>query len=577
MRPGPDYLKRVLAGSTFGLYMAHLLYFLNPQIEITPWRIIRASILYGITCGILFGSLLWLLRILRRKLFPIHARMGRRHGFGLTVAATFFSTMVFWLHTFVLRIYLPIGAVRILIKATNLIAFVAFLLLILWVIERNATVRVSRILTCVGAGLIAVSCVVLFLRRDRYQEESSNAPPIRIDAVTNKRPLLIVAIRDLPYDWLITLKGEERLNFFDRAIDHDFFARLEPFPTTSPKALWASLVTGKLPHRHGVTGRFSYESFFTGSGHDGRFLILPAGVGFRVWGLLPPVRRISAQLPSGDALPFWSAFERLGVQSSVIGWPSTNVRHNPASFMVTETFLRQGKGGNEITPVSRNAEIAALLRSPSSKDPSRFSQLPTPAASVARQALAFDLSAVAIARSELRESPRPLTVLSLGGFADVQNSVGIDSNRLPDATSSRGRVVRAYIEELDSLLGSIEQQFPEQTIIVVSPSGPSPPAIPAHPIAVAIKVMKDDDPGVEDGFVMIHGAGMRSRPNPQPARTVDIVPTMLFISGLPIARDMDGRILTEAFDDDFLRVHALSLIHTYEPEEAPLTSRGGRR
>ena len=30
------FLKRVLAGAIFGLYMAHLLYFLNPQIDITP-------------------------------------------------------------------------------------------------------------------------------------------------------------------------------------------------------------------------------------------------------------------------------------------------------------------------------------------------------------------------------------------------------------------------------------------------------------------------------------------------------------------------------------------------------------
>ena len=30
------YLKRILAGAIFGLYMAHLLYFLNPQVEMTP-------------------------------------------------------------------------------------------------------------------------------------------------------------------------------------------------------------------------------------------------------------------------------------------------------------------------------------------------------------------------------------------------------------------------------------------------------------------------------------------------------------------------------------------------------------
>ncbi|MEA2344212.1 MAG: hypothetical protein QOF63_2381, partial [Thermoanaerobaculia bacterium] len=38
------YLKRVLAGAIFGLYIANLLYFLNPQIDITPGRLATVTI-----------------------------------------------------------------------------------------------------------------------------------------------------------------------------------------------------------------------------------------------------------------------------------------------------------------------------------------------------------------------------------------------------------------------------------------------------------------------------------------------------------------------------------------------------
>ena len=210
--------------------------------------------------------------------------------------------------------------------------------------------------------------------------------------------------------------------------------------------------------------------------------------------------------------------------------------------------------------------VSRLLVSLESIELNRFQQLRNEEAAQLRRALAFDRSAAAIARAELRNASRPLTVVSFGGFADVQNAIGIDSNLLPDAGSSRGAVVRAYIEQIDLLLQSLTAEFPRHTVIVVSPSGPRPPAIPAHPVAVAMKVMRDDDPGIEDGFVLIRGEGIRPRPNPPPARTVDIVPTMMFIAGLPIARDMDGRILTEALDDDFLRSHVLSLIQTYETE-----------
>ena len=58
------------------------------------------------------------------------------------------------------------------------------------------------------------------------------------------------------------------------------------------------------------------------------------------------------------------------------------------------------------------------------------------------------------------------------------------------------------------------------------------------------------------------------------ARLPDIVPTVLFAAGLPVARDMDGRVLTDAFDDDFLRRTPLSVIQTYEAKQI-VVRRGG--
>ena len=59
------YLKRVLAGAIFGLYIANLLYFLNPQVDITLGRLALVTVVYGLICGFLFGTLLWGLRALR--------------------------------------------------------------------------------------------------------------------------------------------------------------------------------------------------------------------------------------------------------------------------------------------------------------------------------------------------------------------------------------------------------------------------------------------------------------------------------------------------------------------------------
>src|SRR6185369_14663582 len=170
--------------------------------------------------------------------------------------------------------------------------------------------------------------------------------------VAGQRPVILVAIRNLPYDWIVTMEGEGGLPFFQQAHDRAYFTRLEPFPTTTPKSLWASLATGKLPYRHGVTGRFSYRTPLNGP--DDRFLLLPNGVGFRVWGLIPPVERISAALPSGDALPLWAMFERLQFHASVTGWPSTK------STLIAGEPPDLAAVAPRITGPARNAVLAAL-------------------------------------------------------------------------------------------------------------------------------------------------------------------------------------------------------------------------
>ena len=46
-----------------------------------------------------------------------------------------------------------------------------------------------------------------------------------------------------------TKPGSCTLPFFGDAKEHAYFTRLEPFPTMSPKSIWASVATGKLPFR----------------------------------------------------------------------------------------------------------------------------------------------------------------------------------------------------------------------------------------------------------------------------------------------------------------------------------------
>lgn len=528
------YLKRILAGAIFGLYMAHLLYFLNPQVDMTPLQLAMVTIVYGLICGLLFGSVLWGLRLLRVRLFG-KPDTYRTHGFGFIVFAAFFSAFIYWMHLTLVEIYLPRGAVRILSKASNVITATAFLLLLLWVLQRNADRRTSRAIFVGGVLLIAISAVSLYQRRESYRRERKVVVVATIGAVAGTRPVKLVAIRNLPYDWIVTMQGEGLLPFFDRVTESAYFTRLEPFRTSSPKSLWASLASGKLPYRHRVTGRFSYR---TPINREEPFLLLPYGVGFRAWGLIPPVERISAQLPSGEALPVWSLFERLQLTSRVVKWPSvvTAARPAPSLASVAPRFNTTGEARPQILT-----------------------------------ALGSDLAALRDAGGEAA-----LTSVALEGFSFAQRALRVYRNELPPRGTVKGDALRAYAQQLDRALGELAQRAPGQLLLITSPSAVVPPELPANAFALARNELASGDPGADHGFLLILGPDAAHRENPKPAYVVDIVPTLLFAAGLPVGRDMDGRVVTDAFSEEMLRSSSLSAIQTYEAERVVVRRGGGR-
>ncbi len=55
-----------------------------------------------------------------------------------------------------------------------------------------------------------------------------------------------------------------------------------------------------------------------------------------------------------------------------------------------------------------------------------------------------------------------------------------------------------------------------------------------------------------NGILIVSGKGVQPRKTVHGARIVDIAPTVLYAMGLPVPQDMDGRVLTEVFAEDFV-------------------------
>lgn len=75
-------------------------------------------------------------------------------------------------------------------------------------------------------------------------------------------------------------------------------------------------------------------------------------------------------------------------------------------------------------------------------------------------------------------------------------------------------------------------------------------------------------PGTHEanGVIILQGPGIRKNKMIANARNIDIAPTVLYLLGLPLAKDMDGKMLTEIFEPEFLQRNPNRFIKSYEDE-----------
>jgi len=65
------------------------------------------------------------------------------------------------------------------------------------------------------------------------------------------------------------------------------------------------------------------------------------------------------------------------------------------------------------------------------------------------------------------------------------------------------------------------------------------------------------------GLVVIAGQPIKKGVRLEQASLYDIAPTLLYLSGLPLSREMEGRVLRECIKESFLRSHPVHPVPTY--------------
>ncbi len=564
-RPGwVDILAAGTApGALAGVQLAGLIFFLNPGLPFRPAPVLRGFLAYGGMLGLL--SLLLLLPFTWGR----PRRALRWLPWGLTVALSLAAGLDS-AHASYYAWYLPSGINDRLIRTALCLALAAlifFYTALLHALHRRRYGIRSR----AGLALVALLSIFAMLeRREGFRPRPAGVGrPAAVEGRQRPR-LLVVGLDSATLDVVLPLAGQGRLPFLDMVLRGGAYGRLETISPPNRDAIWITLATGKHPAEHGVTGTRIYRSDWLAPGSV--LQLLPRGIQFPEWGLFgsrPSTPRVYAR----QALALWEILPRLGQASGVIGWPAAAPSRDPA-FALSDRFFAGAPEPGSVRPADL-AERARLYRqSPQELDPSLRSRFgPGPPAALL-QAAAADAWRQALLQAAMDEHPEASAVFvafpglrevsrrAFGGFAAVQ----FEGVHDPASVEAAERVA-AYYGMLDDFLAALwarEEGRGPRLLVVVSPAGVERRDGTWAWLRGGGPEIGGSLEAASDGVLALYGEGIRPGALLTGARLVDLAPTLLYALGVPVARDLDGQVLTAAFDRAFLADHLLTFYPTYE-------------
>jgi len=360
------------------------------------------------------------------------------------------------------------------------------------------------------------------------------------------RSLLVVGLDGVSWELLTEGASEGSLPTFAELLRYGSAGPLETLGAFDGAALWTTAATGKRPLKHGVLSGEEYES------PAGALYLRPLlpGSTLRLGLPLTPSRPAPTESRS---LAFWEILRRRGHETTVLGWPAS-------SRTGTEERLK-------LFRVEPRRLDRPLVRSLSPEG------LPTEvAARTTLKGAARDLTVVGAALGTVPQGPSNVLVLVLPGATYVARPFGAAHDPrywglpVPDA-EAKALALKAYYRFLDDLLRDLlEREGRDRTICVFTPAsfGPPPPLDAVASFVRAEPPRSGPEAGA-DGFLLLHGAGIREGVRLTSAHVLDLAPTLLVLAGEPIARDIDGRVLAEAFDERFTGSTSIPIVTTFEP------------
>ncbi len=141
----------------------------------------------------------------------------------------------------------------------------------------------------------------------------------------------------------------------------------------------------------------------------------------------------------------------------------------------------------------------------------------------------------------------------------------------PEDAKRFGGTVDAFYEFQDAMIGQLlaAQPGPHYTLVVSDHGFYSGEDRPKDMLPYT-----DENPvhwHREEAVFILNGPGVKPGPLAVSLSVYDVMPTLLYLMGMPTAHDMHGEIARAAFTEEFLRAHPVTEVNSYEELGPPHT------
>jgi Type I phosphodiesterase / nucleotide pyrophosphatase len=408
-----------------------------------------------------------------------------------------------------------------------------------------------RVLQGIALGLAMLGLALAATGKPPGQIARSGARPASLPSPSGRILLLNFDGADL--DTILTLQAQGKLPAFGRLREEASYGRLQTLIPCEAPVLRSTLVTGRTPFRHGVRGGVSRHVL--GRGAD--IQVVPVGLGFDA--ILAPLivaRATSISDRHGQAL--WEIARQAGGAGEAFGFevdldvaPQHRSRRVDLSAAVKERFV----DGEILRKADRS--LRAPLRD-------------------LAEALEADGALEPALERAVKEARPGIAAISFPGLDRVAHVFmryahpGEFGNVTDREVELYGEVLERYYRRIDTLVDRALQQAGGAWLMVTSSHGMDP--VPLRDRIVRMMIGSESWSGTHetgpDGFLFVRGPGAGRGPMAGKGALVDVVPTALYALNLPVARDLDGAILTSVLTQRLVLERPVTVIGSYEPATA---------